>query len=209
MRLSDHQEKYDMSNQYPDAVLAKGPVAYWRLGDAPAMTAVDQTGNGHDGAYRAAPIMPTTGAITGDPDTAFPVLGHFTVEIPDSVDFSQPTSGAGLTVEAWFRPDLLTFTGETSENYVHWIGKGETGQYEWGFRFYPLGSSRPNRVSAYIWNLGGGEAPAPTLRMRYCRRVDPRRRLLRARGSDRPHRGRSTLQERRLPPRSALPRYPL
>ncbi len=146
-----------MSNQYPDAVLAKGPVAYWRLGDAPATTAVDQTGNGHDGAYRAAPIMPTTGAITGDPDTAFPVFGPFYVEIPDSVDFSQPTSGAGLTVEAWFRPDLLTFTGETSDNYVHWIGKGETGQYEWGFRFYPLGSSRPNRVSAYIWNLGGGE----------------------------------------------------
>jgi hypothetical protein len=146
-----------MSNQYRDVVLAKGPVAYWRLGDSPALTAVDETGNSHDGTYRAAPIIPSTGAIAGDPNTAFPVFGPFYVEIPDSVDFSQPTSGAGLTVEAWFRPDLLTFKGQTSENYVHWIGKGETGRDEWGFRFYPLGSSRPNRVSAYIWNPGGAE----------------------------------------------------
>jgi hypothetical protein len=137
-----------MSIEYRDAVLAKRPVAYWRLGDAPALTAFDQTGNSHDGAYRAAPIMSTTGAIAGDPDTAFPVFGPFYVEIPDSVDFSQPTSGAGLSVEAWFRPDLLDFTGEGPDNYVHWIGKGEPRRYEWGFRFYPLGPHRPNRVSA-------------------------------------------------------------
>src|SRR5262249_192279 len=39
------------------------------------------------------------------------------------------------------------------------------GQYEWGFRFYSLHKdphhhqlpSRPNRVSAYIWNPAGGE----------------------------------------------------
>jgi hypothetical protein len=146
-----------VSNQYRNAVLAKGPVAYWRLGDAPAPKALDETGNAHNGTYRAAPIMPTTGAIAGDPNTAFPVFGPFYVEIPDSVDFSQPTSGVGLSVEAWFRPDVLTFTGEKSDNYVHWIGKGDPGAYEWGFRFYPLDSSRPNRVSAYIWNPGEGK----------------------------------------------------
>jgi hypothetical protein len=146
-----------MSNRFRDAVLAKSPVAYWRLGDAPAMTAVDQTDNGLDGAYRAAMIMPTKGAIASDPDTAFPVFGPSYVEIPDSDDFSQPTSGAALTVEAWFRPDLLTFTGQTSQNYVHWIGKGESGRYERGFRFYSLASGRPNRISAYIWNPGGGQ----------------------------------------------------
>jgi hypothetical protein len=146
-----------MSNKYRDAVLAKGPVAYWRLDDAPSLTAVDQTGHRHNGTYKPAPIVPTTGAISGDPDTAFPVFGPFYVEIPDSANFSQPTSRAGLTVEAWFRPDLLTFTGQTSENYVHWIGKGQTGLYEWGFRFYSLGSDRPNRVSAYIWNPSGAE----------------------------------------------------
>jgi hypothetical protein len=152
-----HPRSDEMSSQYRDVVLAKRPVAYWRLGDGPAQTAVDQTGNGHDGTYRATPIVPTIGAIAGDTDGAFPVFGPYYVEIPDSVDFSQPTSRVGLTVEAWFRPDLLTFTGETSDNYVHWIGKGESGRDEWGFRFYPLGSSRPNRVSAYLWNPAGGE----------------------------------------------------
>jgi hypothetical protein len=57
------------------------------------------------------------------------------------------------------RPDVLVFAAnETKDHqYVHWLGKGDTGQYEWGFRFYSKYSSRPNRISAYIWNLGGGE----------------------------------------------------
>jgi hypothetical protein len=56
------------------------------------------------------------------------------------------------------RPDVLTFSGQTSESYVHWLGKGETDNMEWGLRFYSLASpSRPNRISAYIWNASGGE----------------------------------------------------
>jgi hypothetical protein len=55
----------------------------------------------------------------------------------------------------------LDFPGQTGGNddpYVHWLGKGETGSFEWGFRVYSKHkkdgklSSRPNRVSAYIWN---------------------------------------------------------
>src|SRR5205823_722422 len=39
---------------------------------------------------------------------------------------------------------------------VHWMGKGEAGRFEWGFRFYPKSSSdRPNRISAYCWNPDG------------------------------------------------------
>jgi hypothetical protein len=55
-------------------------------------------------------------------------------------------------VEAWFRPDVLVFPGQTDQHYVHWLGKGQAGQFEWGFRFYSKNSPRPNRVSAYIWN---------------------------------------------------------
>jgi hypothetical protein len=80
------------------------------------------------------------------------------VEIPDSRDFSVPTSGDGLAVEAWMLPDVLAFAGNTAEKYLHWLGKGESGAFEWGFRFYSSDSpSRPNRISAYIWNLTGGE----------------------------------------------------
>ena len=61
-------------------------------------------------------------------NTAVQFNGTNYVEIPDSVDFSQPTSTYGLTVEAWMRPDALSFPGEASPDstqnpYVHWLGK--------------------------------------------------------------------------------------
>jgi len=141
---------------YSQKVLAKHPVGYWRLGEANGPTAVDVSKQGHDGSYHGATVFGETGA-TGD-DTAIKIDGRSSyVEIPDSVEFSQPTSGRGLTVEVWMRPDLLVFPGETSDPYIHWLGKGEAGRYEWGFRFYSHESSRPNRISAYIWNASGAE----------------------------------------------------
>jgi hypothetical protein len=63
----------------------------------------------------------------------------------------------GLTVHVWMRPDVLTFPGETSSIYIHWLGKGVANQYEWGLRFYSDDSpTRPSRISAYAWNLEGG-----------------------------------------------------
>jgi hypothetical protein len=56
------------------------------------------------------------------------------------------------------RPDVLDFKGDEADppqEYVHWLGKGEKGHYEWGFRFYRRHSDRPNRISAYIWNPDG------------------------------------------------------
>jgi hypothetical protein len=136
------------SNSYAQTVLAKGPVAYWRL-----------SGHGHAGTYHGAPAFVTPGAISGDSDGAVRLNGQPEfVEIASSAAFSQPTSGRGLTVEAWMRPDALTFAGQTGQKYVHWLGKGETQAFEWGFRFYSGDSpSRPNRISAYIWNASGGE----------------------------------------------------
>jgi hypothetical protein len=147
------------ANTYAQTVLAKGPVAYWRLGELSASTAADASGNGHVGTYIGGPTLGEPGAILTDPDGAIGFDGHGEyVEIHDSVQFSQPASGNGLTVEAWIRPDVLTFAGETAQDYVHWLGKGETGDFEWGFRFYSKDSpSRPNRISAYIWNPLGGE----------------------------------------------------
>jgi len=65
----------------------------------------------------------------------------------------------GLTVAAWIRPDTLTFPREEPGGYVHFLGKGERGQYEWVFRMYgrdnPVG--RENRISFYLFNLGGDQ----------------------------------------------------
>jgi hypothetical protein len=151
------------ADPYSTVVLAKGPVGYWRLGESGGPTAADTSGNAIEGTYHGNPAFGEPGAIAGSADTAIGLNGFSSrdyVEIPDpdSALFSQPTSGAGLTVEVWMRPDALTFPGQTDQPYVHWLGKGERSQYEWGLRFYSQDATqRPNRISAYIWNPSGGE----------------------------------------------------
>jgi hypothetical protein len=144
---------------YAQTIVAKQPVGYWRLGERSGSAAADSSGNHRDGVYHGDPHFGEPGAIVGDSAGAVRFGGHDDyVEIPDDARFSQPTSGRGLSVEAWLRPDVLTFAGQTSAKYVHWLGKGEPDAFEWGFRFYSLDSpTRPNRISAYIWNAAGGE----------------------------------------------------
>lgn len=150
------------SDQYSQVVLAKGPVGYWRLGEAAGPDAADSTG-GNRGSYNGNPSFGQPGAISGDPDPAVGFNGPDSrdyVDVPDPLGtpvFSQPTSGQGLTVEVWMRPDALVFPGQTADPYIHWLGKGMAGRHEWAFRFYSQDSSRPNRISAYIWNPSGGE----------------------------------------------------
>ncbi len=145
------------STPYHARVLAKGPVGYWRFEEKVGMVAHDSTNGHHDGAFKGGITFGQRGALQSEVDAAIDLNGvDAFVEIPDSAVFSQPTSGQGLTVEAWMRPDVLTFAGQTDEHYIHWLGKGEPGAFEWGFRFYSKDSpTRPNRISAYIWNATG------------------------------------------------------
>jgi hypothetical protein len=82
------------------------------------------------------------------------------IEISDSADFSVATTSS-LTVSAWIRPDILTFPNSESTGYVHWMGKGETGQQEWTFRMYNETTTdvppRPNRISFYVFNPKPGK----------------------------------------------------
>jgi hypothetical protein len=149
---------------YKQAVMASRPVAYWRL-DEPkgSLTAIDATGNKHNGTYHNKPHLGEPGALAVDKDTAIRLDGPKSksyVEVPPDKVFGVATSGKGLTIEAWMRPDMLDFRGENQEpknSYIHWLGRGEQGQYEWGFRFYNSLAERRNRISAYIWNPEGGE----------------------------------------------------
>jgi hypothetical protein len=79
------------------------------------------------------------------------------VEIPDADIFSEPTTGE-LSVEAWIRPDSLDMSNRESSGYVHWMGKGVSGEHEWVSRMYQEGNSedRANRISFYSFNLTGG-----------------------------------------------------
>jgi len=144
-------------DSYSGTVLAKHPAAYWRLGEKHGPEAADSSGHDHHGTYHGKVKFGERGAIEGDPNTAVAVAPPDAyVEVASSPQFSQPSSGRGLTVEAWMRPDALTFPGETQDPYVMWLGKGEKDEMEWGFRFYSKASTRPNRISAYIWNADGG-----------------------------------------------------
>ncbi len=142
---------------YAARVLAKKPCGYWRLGDKTGSRVADVSGKGHDGSLHGTVTLNDKGVLAHETNGAMKFDGKGSyVEIPNSPDFSQPTSGVGFSVEAWMRPDVLEFTGENEDNYIHWLGKGEAGKQEWGFRFYPKKSSRPNRISAYIFSPGPG-----------------------------------------------------
>ena len=92
---------------------------------------------------------------------------HFTsqpgqyVEIRDNSRWSLIPGDSGLTVEVWLRVDQLEFDDASGAHtdYIHWLGKGVAGQHEWTFRLYSLSNTanRPNRISFYAFNLGGGE----------------------------------------------------
>ena len=124
-----------MSANYSSVVLAKGPVGYWRLGEAAGPSAVDASGFGRHGIYKGSPTFGQPGAIVNGPDTAIGCNGPDSkdyVEIVDPGDeaqavFSQPTSGLGLTVEVWMRPDALVFPAQPSgPNLGDFFGFGST-----------------------------------------------------------------------------------
>jgi hypothetical protein len=142
------------SSTYSVRVLAKRPAGYWRFEEQSGTIAADASGQAHNGVYRGAVTLGQPGALQSEQDFAVGLNGTGAfIEVPSAAVFSQPTSGNGLTVEAWIRPDRLVFEGQTAERYIHWLGKGQPGEYEWGFRFYSQDSpTRPNRISAYIWN---------------------------------------------------------
>ncbi len=153
-------DRLQAGSTYAHRVLELKPCGYWRLGEKAGPVIADASGGGHDGTALGQVTFNQKGMLDREADTALVFDGKTAyVEIPSHAAFSQPTSGAGFSVEAWMRPDVLEFSGEREENYVHWLGKGENGNknMEWAFRFYPKSSrERSNRVSAYIFNAGQG-----------------------------------------------------
>lgn len=84
------------------------------------------------------------------------------VELPNNAVFSPATTGQ-FTVFCIIKPDVLDFTdteamGGAEGGAVHFLGKNESSNSEWTFRMYnKTGSSRPNRISFYVFEATGGE----------------------------------------------------
>ena len=92
-----------VSTDYRTLVLSHGPEAYWRLGEPAGTTAVDETGNGHDGTYVNTPTLGAAGLITNDPNTSVDFDG-----VNEYVDVAADYVGNGwavLTLEAWVDQD--------------------------------------------------------------------------------------------------------
>jgi hypothetical protein len=142
---------------YDSVVLADGPVLYLAMRNAGG-TEPDLSGHGLTGTYEAGASGAFTTATLPNGDTATVFDGNDQyLEVPDDDALSVPTTGA-LTVEAWMRPDTLQFDHTQSSGYVHWMGKGVSGQHEYVARMYNLVNDvgRPNRISGYSFNLAGG-----------------------------------------------------
>jgi hypothetical protein len=79
------------------------------------------------------------------------------IEIPDADVFSIATTGR-FSLSVWMRPGTLTFPVTEGTGYVHWMGKGGSGQQEWTCRMYSSDNTegRENRTSFYVFNLSGG-----------------------------------------------------
>jgi hypothetical protein len=74
------------------------------------------------------------------------------LQIPDHNDFSVSTTGE-LTISFWLSPNVQNMAGS---DYVHYLGKGSSGSYEWAFRIYNASyRDRPQSLSIYHWNPGG------------------------------------------------------
>jgi len=149
-----------LGSPYDTAVLQDNPVMYLPLSAATGASAeTDRSGRGHNGHY-----FPVSSNFSkapmpnGDRATVFNGTNQY-IEVPTSVELSV-RRGAGLTLEAWIRPDTLDFTYDEGDGYVHWAGKGAPGQHEYALRMYSrtntASPARPNRISGYAFNLVGG-----------------------------------------------------
>jgi hypothetical protein len=139
------------SSKYAAAVLADGPIGYWRIGSPNNARIQDETGRGNhlavvgDG-YSIAPI----GALASDPDPAIRLNGRttwFEALRPRDLDFI----GTSLTVEAWAKPAAQQ---SGFELYQHLVGNtnGQGGARR-GFLLYLVPSENKG---AFEWGGAGG-----------------------------------------------------
>lgn len=140
---------------YDQTVLCDQPVAYWAM-RATGPTEPDLAGS-NNGTYKGA--APSTAKLpNGDAAAHFNGSNGY-LTIPSNAVLSVPTTHI-LTWEGWIDADTLQFANASSDGYIDWMGKcadyGPT--CEWEARMYSTATaeSRPNRMSAYIFNGAAG-----------------------------------------------------
>lgn len=144
----------EISTTYDATILADSPVALWGM-CASNPNEYDLTGNGNTGTY--IPSIPRTAALPNGDDAAELDGSSQYLTVPSNEAFSIPTTGY-LTWEAWIKPSVADFSIASRGGYVSWLGKcaNYSPTCEWEGRMYSASSNRPNRLSAYAFNLTAG-----------------------------------------------------
>jgi hypothetical protein len=148
-----------ITDRYDRLVLGYDPAMYLTMGYSVYGYEPDLTGNGHIGTYQTAGSTLAQSVLpNGDLAARFNGTGQY-LQVPSSGSLSVPSTGC-LTVQAWIQPSTLQFPDEEGSGYVYVLGKGNAGKQEYALRMYSLTNSenpvRPNRISAYAFNLSGG-----------------------------------------------------
>lgn len=149
----------DVTDEYDRQVLSLRPVMYLTMGHPSAQAEPDLSGNGHAATYRPSGDPPGQATLpNGDVAAQFHGLGQY-AQVPSARALSIPDTGC-LTVQAWVRPAVLQFPRSEGSGYVYILGKGRPGRQEYALRMYSRSNTevppRPNRISAYGFNLAGG-----------------------------------------------------
>lgn len=149
-----------MKDAYDQQVLSDGPAMYLTMGNSRTGSESDLSGNGHSGTYLPASNLPgSVNLPNGDPAAAFDGRSQY-LQVSSTPSLSVTKTGC-LTIQAWVRPKTLQFPNEVGSGYVYILGKGEAGRQEYTLRMYSKENTevpvRPNRISAYVFNLAGGK----------------------------------------------------
>ncbi|MCD6726100.1 MAG: Ig-like domain-containing protein, partial [Solirubrobacteraceae bacterium] len=128
-----------LQTSYRDEVMADGPAAYWRLGEASGTVALDELG-ASNGSYAGGVALGQPGALAdGSTGAAFDGVNGRMV-VPSS---SVLNATAAVTVEMWARRTK-------SAAYQVLVGKPGNGQSK--FENYAIWFNTSNRLQAYFGN---------------------------------------------------------
>jgi hypothetical protein len=133
------------ANSYPAVVMADGPTAFWRLGEASGDVALDYAG-GYNAPYLNGYTLGQPGALKDDPSTAAGFNGaDGMVEVP----FTTALNGTRYTIECWakvtggaglHRSPLTSradspqrgfiFYATPADQWEFWTGKGDSSGWD-------------------------------------------------------------------------------
>ncbi len=110
---------------YPAAVIASGPIAYWRLGEAPGSTVAHDGVGGNDGIYNNV-TLGVPGYSSSDPDTAATFSGTNSYVGDISGTAINFTGHTNFTLEAWVKAPA----GQSNQATIIAKGIGANGTVE-------------------------------------------------------------------------------